>query len=64
MAANESLPELDLVLEARSEGGTGGRSLGDAFDDQSGNVGTLVGLKFSVPLGFDERDARYHRRRI
>ncbi|MEH6751386.1 MAG: TolC family protein [Paracoccaceae bacterium] len=63
-AANESLPELDLVLEARTQGGTAGRSLGSAFDDQGGNLGSLIGLKFSVPLGFDERDARYHRRRI
>ncbi|MEL6466196.1 MAG: TolC family protein [Pseudomonadota bacterium] len=63
-AANESLPELDLVLEARSQGGAAGRSLSDSFDNQSGNSGSLVGLKFSVPLGFDERDARYHRRRI
>ncbi|MEL6807205.1 MAG: TolC family protein [Pseudomonadota bacterium] len=63
-AANESLPELDLVLEARSQGGAAGRSVSDAFDNQGGDLGSLVGLKFSVPLGFDERDARYHRRRI
>ncbi len=64
MAANESLPELDLVLEARAAGGTDGRSLRDALSNQGGGLGSLIGLKFSVPLGFDERDARYHRRKL
>lgn len=64
MAANQSLPELDLVLEASSEGGANGSSFSDAFSNRSGGDGNLVGLKFSVPLGFDERDARYKRRRL
>ncbi|MEM1341328.1 MAG: TolC family protein [Pseudomonadota bacterium] len=64
IAANQSLPELDLVLEARMSGGADGDDISGAFDNQSGNTGSLVGLKFSVPLGYDERDARYHRRRI
>lgn len=64
MAANESLPELDLVLEASASGGTDGSSLSGAFQDKSNGYGHVVGLKFSVPLGFDERDARYKRRRL
>ena len=64
MAANESLPELDLILEANATGGSDGSSLSNAFDDQSNGNGHVVGLKFSVPLGFDERDARYKRRRL
>ncbi len=64
VAANESLPELDLVLEATASGGANGRSLSGAFSDNDNGYGHLVGLKFSVPLGFDERDARYKRRRI
>lgn len=62
MAANESMPELDLVLEANLTGGSDGKKRSRALDDaESGHV---VGLKFSVPLGFDERDARYKRRRL
>lgn len=64
MAANQSLPELDLVLEASTEGGANGASFSDAFSNRNGGSGNVVGLKFSVPLGFDERDARYKRRRI
>ena len=64
MAANDSLPELDLILEVSAEGGSDGRDLSGAFSDQSNGNGHLVGLKFSVPLGFDERDARYKRRRL
>ncbi|MEL6644183.1 MAG: TolC family protein [Pseudomonadota bacterium] len=65
MAANESLPELDLVLELSADGGADGRDLSGAFSNARDNGnGHLVGLKFSVPLGFDERDARYKRRRL
>lgn len=64
IAANESLPELDLVLEVSSEGGANGSNFSDAFSNRDGGSGNLMGLKFSVPLGFDERDARYKRRRI
>jgi outer membrane protein TolC len=64
MAANEALPELDLVLEASADGGADGRDLSGAFSDEGNGSGHLVGLKFSVPLGFDERDARYKRRRL
>ena len=64
MAANDSLPELDLVLELSADGGADGRDLSGAFRNKSDGSGHLVGLKFSVPLGFDERDARYKRRRL
>ncbi|MEL6170165.1 MAG: TolC family protein [Pseudomonadota bacterium] len=64
MAASESMPELDLILELNADGGADGRNASDAFSDQSNGTGHLVGLKFSVPLGFDERDARYKRRRL
>lgn len=64
MAANDSLPELDLILELTADGGADGRNLSDSFSDSSNGSGHLVGLKFSVPLGFDERDARYKRRRL
>ncbi len=65
MAANESLPELDLVLEASLSGGADGSDRSGAFNNGRDNGdGHLVGLKFSVPLGFDERDARYKRRRL
>ncbi|MEM7491655.1 MAG: TolC family protein, partial [Pseudomonadota bacterium] len=65
IAANESLPELDLILEASASGETEGNSVSDAISNTSvDDGGQLIGLKFSVPLGFDERDARYKRRRI
>lgn len=64
MSANDSLPELDLVLELSADGGADGSDLSGAFRDKSNGSGHLVGLKFSVPLGFDERDARYKRRRL
>lgn len=64
MAANQALPELDLVLEVSSEGGANGSGFSDAFSNRDGGSGNLAGIKFSVPLGFDERDARYKRRRI
>lgn len=61
-AANDSLPELDLVLEAVFAGGEDGRDLGGAIGDE--RFGGLAGLRFSIPLGYDERDARYERRRL
>ncbi|MEO0567763.1 MAG: TolC family protein [Pseudomonadota bacterium] len=64
LAANDSLPELDLVLEFNSSGGADGGSFSNAFDDEDNGSGHLIGLTFSVPLGFDERDARYKRRRL
>lgn len=63
-AANESLPGLDLVMELTPTGGVAGTSLSDAYRDGRGRDGHLLGLAFAVPIGFDERDARYKRRRI
>ncbi len=62
VAANESLPELDLVLEAIFAGNAERRNVGRAFGDE--RFGGLAGLRFSIPLGYDERDARYERRRL
>lgn len=62
VAANESLPELDLVLEAVFSGGADGRDFNGAIGDE--RFGGLAGLRLSIPLGYDERDARYERRRL
>ena len=64
VAANASLPELDLILEYNAQGGTDGGSFSSAFNDEDNGDGHVIGLTFSVPLGFDERDARYKRRRL
>lgn len=64
VAANDSLPELDLILEYNAQGGTDGGSFSSAFNDEDNGDGHVIGLTFSVPLGFDERDARYKRRRL
>jgi len=62
IAANEQLPELDLVLEGVLSGNDRGHRYGGALADSG--AGGLVGMRFSVPLGYDERDARYERRRL
>lgn len=62
VAANESLPELDLVLEGSLSGNAPNSRFDDAADDSE--PGGLVGLRFSIPLGYDERAARYERRRL
>ncbi|MEO0762489.1 MAG: TolC family protein, partial [Pseudomonadota bacterium] len=62
IAANEQLPELDLILEGTLAGNADDRDFSGAFGDNE--PGGLVGLQFSVPLGADERDARYERRRL
>ncbi|MEL6793940.1 MAG: TolC family protein, partial [Pseudomonadota bacterium] len=65
VAANEALPQLDLVLEGRYNGGANGNSLSTAFDDSlDEGFGYLIGLRFSIPLGYDERAARRDRRVI
>ncbi|MEL7464525.1 MAG: TolC family protein [Pseudomonadota bacterium] len=65
VAANEALPQLDLVLEGRYSGGANGNSLDRAFDDSlNEGFGYLIGLRFSIPLGYDERAARRDRRVI
>ncbi|MEM7312850.1 MAG: TolC family protein, partial [Planctomycetota bacterium] len=62
MAANEDLPELELVLEGRLEGRDRDRKFGGAVKDS--RFGGTVGVRFSIPLGYDERSARYERRRL
>jgi outer membrane protein TolC len=65
MALNERMPQLDLVLEGSVNGGDGGGVLGPAFSDAYDNRPSYVaGVRFSVPLGPDERDARHKRRRL
>lgn len=62
VAANEDLPELDLVLEGTLSGNADDARFGDAAGDSE--PGGLIGLRFSIPLGYDERAARYERRRL
>jgi outer membrane protein TolC len=62
VSANESLPELDLVREAVTAGNAERRDFGKAFGDE--RFGGLADLRFSIPIGYDERDARYERRRL
>jgi outer membrane protein TolC len=65
IAANENLPQLDLVLEGSLNGGNGGYAWGSSFTNAYDQAGSYTaGLRFSVPLGADERRARYARRRI
>ncbi|MGB1213004.1 MAG: TolC family protein [Pikeienuella sp.] len=61
-AANDDLPELDLVLEAALSGDEDGTDFGGALGDSQ--LGGFVGVRLSVPLGYDERAARYERRRL
>ncbi|MEM9063603.1 MAG: TolC family protein, partial [Pseudomonadota bacterium] len=62
IAANEQLPELDLVLEGVLSGNSDDRDFGGAATDSE--LGGLIGVRMSIPLGYDERDARYERRRL
>ena len=65
MAYNESMPQLDLVLEGSVNGGANGEFIGAPFSDGFDNRPSYTaGLRFSVPLGPDERDARHKRRRL
>lgn len=62
ISANENLPELDLIVEGSLSGNDRGQRFGSAVDDSE--PGGLIGLRFSVPLGYDERQARFDRRRL
>lgn len=65
VAANEALPQLDLVLEGSYNGGANGNGLDNAFNDGlDDGFGYLIGLRFSIPLGYEERAARRDRRVI
>lgn len=62
VAANEALPELDLILEASLDGRASGRRLGRGGNGE--HPSALAGLRFSIPLGHDERRARHERRKL
>jgi outer membrane protein TolC len=65
MAQNERMPQLDLVLEGSVNGGGTGEFISQPFNDAFDNRASYTaGLRFSVPLGPDERDARHKRRRL
>ena len=65
MARNERMPQLDLVLEASTRGGNYNGNIFPSFGDAwSERPSYTVGARFAVPLGKDERRARYDRRRI
>lgn len=65
MAANESLPQLDLVMEGSLSGRDGDWKWGGALSDGWGSKpGYQIGVRFAVPLGHDDRKARYDRRKI
>lgn len=65
MAANEKLPQLDMVLEGSTNGGNdGGYVFPSAEDAFRSRPSYTAGVRLSVPLGPDERDARHSRRRI
>lgn len=65
MAANERMPQLDLVLEGSVNGGANGEFISAPFNDGFDNRPSYTaGVRFSVPIGPDERDARHKRRRI
>jgi outer membrane protein TolC len=65
MAHNETMPQLDLVLEGSVNGGADGEFISAPFNDGFDNRPSYTaGVRFSVPLGPDERDARHKRRRL
>ncbi|TPE60185.1 TolC family protein [Sandaracinobacter neustonicus] len=65
MAQNESMPQLDLVLEGSVNGGGNGEFISAPFNDAYDNRPSYTaGVRFSIPLGPDERDARHKRRRL
>ena len=65
MAANEKLPQLDLIGEVSINGRRGNFDFGGGFSDATNApVSYSGGLRLSIPLGDDERKARYARRRI
>ena len=63
MQENELLPKLDWYVEG-SLNGLDNNGLFSAEDDQWHNMGFLTMLKFDYPLGNNEAEARYRRRRL
>lgn len=65
MARSERMPQLDLVLEGSANGGNNSGAMLPSFGDGWANQGSYTaGLRFSVPLGPNERGARHQRRRL
>ena len=63
VAANEALPQLDIIAEGSLNGREDNFNFAGALDDA--NEGDyLVGVRFSMPIGRDERKARHKRRRL
>ena len=60
ISENEALPQLDLILEGSHHAG----SNENLFANGDEKYGYAAGVRFSVPLGTDERRARHRRRRI
>ena len=63
ISRNESLPQLDVILEGNHHAGSNEHLYPIRGDDGS-KIGYAAGFRFSVPIGTDERRARYRRRRI
>ena len=63
ISANEALPQLDLILEGSLNGREDNFNFGGAFTDGN-EADYLVGIRFSMPIGRDERKARHKRRRL
>ncbi len=63
ISSNEALPQLDLILEGNRHSGSN-EHLFNRRDGDGKKYGYAAGFRFSVPLGTDERRARYQRRRI
>lgn len=64
LAWNEALPQLDLILDGSHHTGNNEKFFAQNNRVPDSDYGWAVGLRFSMPIGVDERKARYNRRRI
>jgi outer membrane protein TolC len=65
LAANESLPQLDLIAEGSFSGRDNNWKLGGSFGDGfNSSPGFQLGVRFAMPLGKDDRKARFDRRKL
>lgn len=64
LAWNEALPQLDLILDGSYHTGDNEKLFAPNNRTPDSKYGWAVGLRFSMPIGVDERKARYNRRRI
>ena len=65
MAQNEARNTLDLILEASLGGLEPNSNIGGAWTEGwEHSPGAIVGLRYEIPVGDDEADARLQRRRI